>query len=125
MTFHKVSVPNNDSVIIAKVLPQDKRSKFTLYIRYNEQPSLTNYDFKTSLPFEDSTLDNYTMFVLQELMKGKGDYYIGVLPTAYDREAVKTVVNYTFDVICSACYFWDEEVKEWSTKGCQVRSVSL
>ena len=125
MTFHKVSVPNNDSVIIAEVLPRDKRSKLTVYIRYNEHPSLTNYDFKTSLPVEDSALGNYTMFVSHEQMKGEGNYHFGVLPIAHDGEAVKTVVNYTFDVFCSACYFWDKELKEWSAKGCQVRVFRL
>lgn len=121
MTFHKISIPNNDSVIISEILPSDNQSKLTIYFRYNEKPSLTEYDFKTTLPNQDSEAGrNYTLFVSHDQMKGKGEYYIGVLPTAHDMEVVKTGVNYTFDVICSACYFWDEGEKEWSTKGCKV-----
>lgn len=122
MTFHKISIPYNDSVIISEILPSDRESKLTIYFRYNERPSLTEYDFKTTLPNQDSAAGkNYTLFVSLDQMKGKGKYYIGVLPSAYrDTEEVRTVVNYTFDVICSACYFWDEGVKKWNSKGCQV-----
>ena len=121
MTFHKVSIPNNDSVIISEILPSDNSSKLTIYLRYNEKPSLTEYDFKTTLPNRYlAEGNNYTLFVSRDQMKGKGEYYIGVWPSAHGKEEVQTVVNYTFDVICSACYFWDEEVKEWSSKGCQV-----
>ena len=125
MTFHKVSIPNNDSVIIAEILPSDNVSRLTIYLRYNEQPSLTKYDLKTDLPNEEATAGNYTLIVSRDQMKGKGEYYMGVLPSAHDKEEVQTVVNYTFDVISSACYFWDEKLKEWSAKGCQVSSSSL
>lgn len=122
MTFHKISIPNNDSVIIANILPSDRLSKLAIYFRYEDKPSTTDYDFKTTLPNHDSvTGQNYTLFVPRYQMKGKGEYYIGVLPTAHDHEEEQTVVNYTFDVICSACYFWNESVSEWSSKGCQVR----
>lgn len=122
MTFHKISIPNNDSVIIANILPSDRLSKLAIYFRYEDKPSTTDYDFKTTLPNHDSvTGQNYTLFVPRNQMKGKGEYYIGVLPTAQDHEEEQTVVNYTFDVICSACYFWNESVSEWSSKGCQVR----
>jgi len=121
MSLHKISIPNNDSVIIADILPSDRLSKLTVYFRYNEKPSTTEYDFKTTLPNHDSaTGKNYTLFVPRDHMKGKGEYYIGVLPSAHDPKEGQTVVNYTFDVICSACYFWNESVSEWSTKGCQV-----
>ena len=122
MTLHKVSIPNNDSIIKAEILPSDGVSKLTIYLRYNEQPSLTEYVYKTTLPNVDTaTGNNYTLFVSSDQMKGKGEYYIGVLPSAHGKEGIpQTVVNYTFDVICSACYFWDEWLEDWSSKGCQV-----
>lgn len=121
MTFHKISIPNNDSVIIADILPSDRLSKLTIYLRYKEKPSTTEYDFKTTLPNHDSVKGkNYTLFVSRDEMKGKGEYYIGVLPSAHDLQEEQTVVDYTFDVICSACYFWNEITSEWSSMGCQV-----
>lgn len=121
MTFHKISIPNNDSVIIADILPSDRLSKLTIYLRYKEKPSTTEYDFKTTLPNHDSVKGkNYTLFVSRDEMKGKGEYYIGILSSAHDLQDEQTVVNYTFDIICSACYFWNETTSEWSSMGCQV-----
>lgn len=120
MSLHKVTAPNNDSTIRAEILPSDGRSELTIYFRFNEPPSLTEYDLKTTLPHQDHAVGNYTLFVSRDLMQGSGDYYVGILPTAHENEPRDTAVNYTFDVISSACYFWDESSKEWSSKGCKV-----
>lgn len=120
MSLHKVTAPNNESAIRAEILPSDGSSELTIYFRFNEPPSLTEYDLKTTLPHQDHAVGNYTMFVSRDQMQGSGDYYVGILPTAHENEPKDTAVNYTFDVISSACYFWDESSKEWSSKGCKV-----
>ena len=120
MSLHKVTAPNNDSTIMAEILPSDGSSELTIYFRFNEPPSLTEYDLKTTLPHQDHAVGNYTLFVSRDQMQGSGDYYVGILPTAHENEPRDTAVNYTFDVISSACYFWDESSKEWSSKGCKV-----
>ena len=120
MSLHKVTAPNNDSTIRAEILPSDGSSELIIYFRFNEPPSLTEYDFKTTLPHQDHAVGNYTLFVSRDQMQGSGDYYVGILPTAHENEPRYTAVNYTFDVISSACYFWDESSKEWSSKGCKV-----
>lgn len=123
MMFHKVSIPNPDSTIKAEILPSDESSELTVYFRYNESPSLTEYDFKTTFPHQDYAMGNYTLFMSRDQMKGAGDYYIGVLPRARDNEPIETSINYTFDVISSACYFWDDTSLDWSSKGCQVNCL--
>ena len=120
MSLHEVTAPNNDSTIRAEILPSDGSSGLTIYFRFNEPPSLTEYDLKTTLPHQDHAVGNYTLFVSRDQMQGSGDYYVGILPTAHENEPRDTAVNYTFDVISSACYFWDESSKEWSSKGCKV-----
>lgn len=120
MSLHKVTVPNNDSTIRAEILPSDGTSELTIYFRFKEPPSLTEYDLKTTLPHQDHAAGNYTLFVSSDQMQGNGDYYLGILPIAHDKEPAEAVANYTFDVICSTCYFWDESSKGWSSKGCKV-----
>lgn len=127
MTIHKVSLPNSDSIVKAKILPSDGSSALEIYFRYSEPPSLTEYDFKISLPNMDSVGGNHSLFVTRDQMKGAGDYYVGVLPSAHDSEGELSgkTINYTFDVISSACYFWNEISLDWSTQGCLVSCLKL
>ena len=86
---------------------------------------MTEYDFKTTLPHQDDAVGNYTLLIPRDQMKGAGDYYFGILPSAHDSELIEKAVNYTFDVISSACYFWDESSKEWSSEGCRVKYFAV
>ena len=128
MTFHKVTLPNHDSIIKAKFLPSDGSSGLTVFFRYNERPSQTGYDFQITLPHQDLTVgSNYTVFVTNDHIKEAGDYYFGVLPSAHDNnlEPIGTTIDYTFDVISTACYFWNEISSDWSSKGCRVNLLFL
>ena len=117
-------VPNSNSILQAKIAPSDGYSDLTIYLRYSKPPTSSEYDWKTSLGNSgNSTAGPYWLFVSHDHMKGIGDYYIGVLPSTEDKKQSPQAVNYTFDVTCSACYFWNEHVSQWSSEGCVVMLI--
>ena len=127
MTIHKVTLLNKHWSLKTEILPSDGRSLVTVYFRYNEPPTLSEYDFMATLPRRDLKDENYTLFVPPEKVKRAGDYYFGVLQSAHDidAEVPTTLLNYTFDVRSFACYFWNETSLQWSSKGCRVKCVAV
>ena len=127
MTIHRVTLPKEDRTLKTEILPSDGKSLLTIYFRYNEPPTHSEYDFMTSLPRRDLKGENYTLFIPPEKVKGAGDYYFGVLQSAHDidGEVPATPLNYTFDVRSFACHFWNETSLQWSSKGCRVNCVPI
>ena len=122
MTVHKVTLPNNDSTLKVEIIPSDGMSALTIFLRHNKPSSLSEYDFMTTVPHQDSMSGNYSLFIAPDQLKGGGEYYFGVLPSAHESngEFTTTTLNYTFEVLSPACYFWNETSLQWSTRGCRV-----
>ena len=127
MTIHKVTLRNNDCGLKAEILPSDGKSTLIIFFRHNKPPSLSKYDFKTTLPRQDFVDGSYTLFMAPEELRGSGDYYFGVLPCAHngDCEIAIITLNYTFDIHSPACYFWNETSLDWSSRGCTVNYINV
>lgn len=112
-----------------------------MYIAYFST-HLAFFCFKKGFFGSDDTADPYTCFVGSDVVQGyqgqvtigvrqmssvEHDYYItkSHVPPTFPTGSGTFSTNYTIQTVSSTCRFFNETVKDWDTRGCEVEMNKL
>ena len=82
INIHKLDLASNNSAILSIIKPFGDLYSFDVYLKYNDYPSRTNYDWKGQIPNPNVTdiTDEfrYVVFPPQNMTQYNGTYRFGI-----------------------------------------------
>ena len=89
MVYHKINVTSPGMAMLIKVLPENKRTKFFIFVNYQERPTAVKSDFKTSLPdfssctrkssnYVNCSREPFVVFVDSAHINRTGLHFVGI-----------------------------------------------
>ena len=87
--YHKINVTTPGMALILKVRPENDTTEFSVFVKYQERPSLSNSDLNTTIPdfsscskassgYANCSRDPYVMYVDSEHVNQTGYYFVGI-----------------------------------------------
>ncbi|XP_071948700.1 polycystin-1-like protein 2 [Antedon mediterranea] len=120
------NLTSNEGSLVLLVNPNNITSTMTLYMRYQYPSNGSQYDLAMDLPLHvnnvtvnwnattNLTGNIFTLVINTDNLLGIGSYFITV-----DSQNA-TDDNYTISAFMANCLYWNTEVEQWNTDGCQV-----